>query len=100
MQSQRAVRTRGLTPFVRRNSRASPTAWMCLAPRNASIRWSKLDEKKYGVIVVSGYTTKVLLPNLEGVDTAEEQVKIAKRKAGIPENERCRMERFEVVRHT
>ena len=60
----------------------------------------QLDAKRYGVIVVSGYRKGLLLPNLDGVDTASEQVKIAKRKAGIPENERCRMERFEVVRHT
>lgn len=60
----------------------------------------QLDAKRYGVIVISGYRKGLLLPNLEGVDTVEEQVKIAKRKAGIPENERCRMERFEVVRHT
>ena len=60
----------------------------------------QLDVKRYGVIVVSGYRKGLLLPNLEGVDTVEEQIKIAKRKAGIPEYERCRMERFEVVRHT
>ena len=60
----------------------------------------QLDAKRYGVIVISGYRKGLLLPNLEGVDTVEEQVKIAKRKAGIPESERCRMERFEVVRHT
>ena len=60
----------------------------------------QLDVKRYGVIVVSGYRKGLLLPNLEGVDTVEEQVNIAKRKAGIPESERCRMERFEVVRHT
>jgi AmmeMemoRadiSam system protein A len=60
----------------------------------------QLDAKRYGVIVTSGYRKGLLLPNLEGVDTVEEQLKIAKRKAGIPEYERCRMERFEVVRHT
>lgn len=60
----------------------------------------QLDVKRYGVIVISGYRKGLLLPNLEGVDTVEEQIKIAKRKAGIPESERCRMERFEVVRHT
>jgi len=58
-----------------------------------------LDVKRYGVIVTSGYRKGLLLPNLDGVDTIEEQLRIAKRKAGIPENERCRMERFEVVRH-
>ena len=60
----------------------------------------QLDVKRYGVIVISGYRKGLLLPNLEGVDTVEEQIKIAKRKAGIPDDERCRMERFEVVRHT
>ena len=59
-----------------------------------------LDVRRYGVIVSSGYRKGLLLPNLEGVDSVEEQLRIAKRKAGIPENERCRMERFEVVRHT
>ncbi len=60
----------------------------------------QLDVKRYGVIVISGYRKGLLLPNLEGVDTVEEQLKIAKRKAGLPEYERCLMERFEVVRHT
>jgi MEMO1 family protein len=59
----------------------------------------QLDPKRYGVVVISGYRKGLLLPNLEGVDTVQEQIKIAKRKAGIPEQERCRMERFEVVRH-
>ncbi len=60
----------------------------------------KLDVKRYGVIVTSGYRKGLLLPNLDGVDTVEEQIRIAKRKAGIPESERCILERFEVVRHT
>ena len=59
----------------------------------------QLDAKRYGVVVISGYRKGLLLPNLDGVDTVEEQIKIAKRKAGIPESERCRIERFEVVRH-
>lgn len=58
-----------------------------------------LDVARYGVIVTSGYRKGLLLPNLEGVDTVEEQLRIAKRKAGIPESEHCHMERFEVVRH-
>ncbi len=59
-----------------------------------------LDVKRYGVIVESGYKRGLLLPDLEGVDTVEEQISIAKRKAGIPENEKnIRLYRFEVVRH-
>jgi len=59
-----------------------------------------LDIKKYGVIVTSGYKRGLLLPNLEGVDTVEDQIYIACRKAGINPRENYILERFEVVRHT
>lgn len=59
-----------------------------------------LDPYKYGVIVTSGHKRGLLLPNLEGVDTAEEQVRIAREKAGISAGESCTLERFEVIRHT
>ncbi len=58
-----------------------------------------LDVKRYGVIVSSGRKRGLLLPNLEGIDTVEQQVAIAKKKAGIYDNEPIRLERFEVVRH-
>ncbi len=59
----------------------------------------ELDVKKYGVIVTKGYKRGLLLPNLDGIDTVEEQIRIAKQKAGILENETVKLERFEVVRH-
>ncbi|MBH1941912.1 AmmeMemoRadiSam system protein A [Mobilitalea sibirica] len=59
----------------------------------------ELDVERYGVIVSAGRRRGLLLPNLEGVDTVEQQVSIAKKKAGIYENEEVRLERFEVVRH-
>ena len=60
----------------------------------------ELDVKRYGVVVSRGYRRGLLLPDLEGVDTVEEQIEIARRKAGIPEDaEDIRLERFEVVRH-
>jgi len=58
-----------------------------------------LDVEKYGVIVSKGRKRGLLLPNLEGVDTAEEQLAIALRKAGIGDHEEFSIERFEVVRH-
>ena len=58
-----------------------------------------LDVKKYGVIVSSGSRRGLLLPDLDGVDTVDEQVDIARRKAGIREKEPITLERFEVVRH-
>ena len=60
----------------------------------------ELDVKRYGVVVSRGYRRGLLLPNLEGVDTVEEQIAIARQKAGIPEDaDDIVLERFEVVRH-
>ena len=60
---------------------------------------AELDVERYGVIVTSGYKRGLLLPNLEGVDTVERQLDIAKQKAGISKSEPYTIERFEVVRH-
>ena len=59
----------------------------------------ELDPKRFGVIVRQGRRTGLLLPNLEGVETVEEQVAIAKRKAGIGQEESVELERFEVIRY-
>ncbi|MBQ7200556.1 MAG: AmmeMemoRadiSam system protein A [Eubacterium sp.] len=62
---------------------------------------AELDVKRYGVIVTKNRRRGLLLPNLDGVDTVEEQLSIAKQKAGLaPDEEGCFLERFEVVRHT
>lgn len=58
-----------------------------------------LDPTRYGVIVQNGSRRGLLLPNLEGVHTAAQQISIARHKAGIAENERIKLFRFEVVRH-
>ena len=62
----------------------------------------ELDPKRYGVIVKSArdWRKGLLLPDLEGVDTAEYQVDIARRKAGIRPDEPIELYRFEVVRYT
>ena len=59
----------------------------------------ELDVTRYGIIVTKGAKRGLLLPNLEGVDTVEEQIAIAKQKAGIRDRESVDLERFEVVRH-
>ena len=59
----------------------------------------ELNVKKYGVIVQSGYKRGLLLPDLDGVDTVEQQVSIARRKGGIAPDEKINLFRFEVVRH-
>ena len=58
-----------------------------------------LDPGKYGVIVESGGRRGLLLPDLEGVDTVEDQVGIAMQKAGIRLGEPVCLYRFQVVRH-
>ena len=60
---------------------------------------AELDVKKYGVIVQSGYKRGLLLPDLDGVDTVEQQIAIARRKGGIAPGEDVELFRFEVVRH-
>jgi hypothetical protein len=61
---------------------------------------SELDPKKYGVIVVSGFRRGLLLPDLEGVNTVEEQLRITKMKAGILPHEEVEIYRFKVTRYT
>ena len=55
--------------------------------------------RRYGVIVTNGRRRGLLLPALDGVDTVEQQVDIARRKAGIGEDEPVSLQRFEVIRH-
>lgn len=60
-----------------------------------------LDPKKYGVVVKKGWRTGLLLPDLEGVDRIEQQLEIAKQKAGlggVPEEE-LEIHRFRVTRY-
>lgn len=61
---------------------------------------AQLDVKKYGVIVSCGGRRGLLLPGLDGVDTVEQQIDIARQKGGISAREIYTLERFEVVRHT
>lgn len=60
---------------------------------------AELDPGIYGVIVEKGHRRGLLLPMLEGVDTPDDQVRIALQKAGISEDEEYKMERFRVERY-
>ena len=60
----------------------------------------ELDAKRYGVIVTKGRKRGLLLPDLNGVDTVEDQLRIARQKAGIREDDAdVEVERFLVTRH-
>ncbi len=60
---------------------------------------NQLNVKKYGVIVECEGRRGLLLPDLEGIDTVEEQISIARRKGNIAPNEKINLWRFEVIRH-
>jgi AmmeMemoRadiSam system protein A len=61
---------------------------------------NELDPAVYGVIVTKGDRTGLLLPDLDGVDTVEDQVRIAMQKAGItPGEPGVRLFRFRVTRY-
>ena len=70
-----------------------------LSAPEAVDRPEELDPKRYGIIVRSGNRRGLLLPDLDGVDTAEEQISIARKKAGIAPWQKVTLERFQVVRH-
>lgn len=71
-----------------------------LLPEEPVTGLSELDPSLYGVIVRDDhYRHGVLLPNVEGVDDAETQVSIARRKAGIPEGVPVRLSRFRVNKY-
>ncbi len=59
---------------------------------------SQLDPKRYGVLVESGWRRGLLLPDLEGVNTVEQQIEICRQKAGIPAGQPVKLYRFEVRR--
>jgi len=59
-----------------------------------------LNPKKYGLIVsASGGRRGLLLPNIPGINTAEEQIRICKMKAGIGPGEEISLQTFTVKRH-
>ena len=73
--------------------------WIILGDIEQISSPDELDVTRYGVIVTKGNRRGLLLPNLDGVDTVQQQISIAKQKAGIKEQESVELERFEVVRH-
>jgi AmmeMemoRadiSam system protein A len=59
----------------------------------------ELDPKMYGVIVRHGWRRGLLLPDIEGIDDAETQVRYARMKAGIGAHEKVELQRFRVEKY-
>ena len=70
-----------------------------LTPFELVVSIDDLDPKRYGVIVKSNGRTGLLLPDLEGVDTVDQQISIACQKAGISPGEKLEILRFKVNRY-
>jgi AmmeMemoRadiSam system protein A len=67
-------------------------------PRPATRR--ELNPKKYGLIVSTNDGRRgLLLPDILGVETVEEQIEICRHKAGISPKEKTKFEVFTVERH-
>lgn len=63
-------------------------------------QFEELDPKIYGVIVQDSHGLRrgLLLPDIEGISTAQQQVEVAARKAGIPYGDPLTLYRFHVER--
>jgi len=69
-----------------------------LMPLEAIGDKSLLDPHRYGVVVEAGNRRGLLLPNVDGVDTIDEQINIAREKGRIDAHEAYQLSRFEVVK--
>ncbi len=70
-----------------------------LSPPEAVDGPESLDPKRFGLIVSAGHRRGLLLPDIAGVDTVEEQIAICRRKAGIMRDEEVTLQRFTVERY-
>jgi MEMO1 family protein len=61
---------------------------------------AQLDHLRYGVIVRAGARHGVLLPDIEHVNSVQEQIETVRQKAGIGPHETVELFRFEVTRYT
>lgn len=70
-----------------------------LSPPEKVTDLKELDPKKYGIILVCGNRKGLLLPDLEGVDTVGEQIRITRLKACILPEEETEIYRFKAKRY-
>lgn len=62
----------------------------------------ELDPKRYGLIVSKDWQRALVLPDLEGIDTVDRQLEVAKQKAGLSEVplDQLSIQRFTVKHYT
>jgi AmmeMemoRadiSam system protein A len=70
-----------------------------LGPRTPVASTDELDPAVYGIDVSDASGRRgVLLPDVEGVDTVEQQLAVVRRKAGIPDDGEMTIRRFRVIK--
>lgn len=70
-----------------------------LGPSAPVLDLSELDHRRYGIILRSGFRHSVLLPDIEGINSVDEQMDIARKKACLGANDPVEIRRFEVKRY-
>ncbi|NLN15917.1 MAG: AmmeMemoRadiSam system protein A [Firmicutes bacterium] len=70
-----------------------------LSPLEPVTELGQLDPKQYGILVRRGRRAGLLLPDIEGINTVDDQLRIAKQKAGIGPDEQVEVLRFRVDRY-
>lgn len=98
MLSQRQAAIRVSARSVLTSSVTWSIPWMYFPPERVR-DVHQLDPKKYGIIVQSGHRRGLLLPDLEGVDTVADQLRITRMKAGILPSEAAEILSFTVTRY-
>ncbi len=71
-----------------------------LSPPEPVQSLDELDPRRYGILVVNGARRGLLLPDIPGVETVEQQLAIARQKAFIDSDEPAEVYRFTVRRFT
>jgi AmmeMemoRadiSam system protein A len=61
---------------------------------------AELDPSRYGIVVTRGLRRGLLLPNVDGIESPAEQLRVALQKGGIQPSEPYRIERFTVSKVT
>ncbi len=70
-----------------------------LRPLEAVSSRHELDPARFGIEVTDRSGRRaVLLPGIDGIDTVEEQIKVTRRKAGIPPGNELEIRKFSVVK--
>lgn len=94
-----AIRDPRFTPLTADELESLEFSVDVLEPMEQVFDVEELDPKVYGVLVRAKGRSGLLLPDLEGVDSVEQQLAIAMQKGGIGQSDDAELWRFRVKRY-